>query len=94
MPTKLLHKLDSLFFSYCILNKNVANIFVGEMVASGHAKEALEILLESEAKKHLEPLVVGLKMVLGEDVKTAPEIREVAKDVVKRIEMKGLQRKA
>jgi tetratricopeptide (TPR) repeat protein len=72
--------------------EDAIELFV-EMAASGHPKEALEILLESEAKKHLEPLVVGLKMCLGEDVKTAPEIREVAKDVVKRIEMKGRQRK-
>jgi hypothetical protein len=33
-----------------------------------------------------EILVAGLKLYIGEDVKTAPEIREIAKDVVKRID--------
>jgi tetratricopeptide (TPR) repeat protein len=56
------------------------------LAASGQAKNALEMLVNSQAEKHLEPLVVGLKLYLGEDVKTAPEIKEVAKDVAKRIE--------
>jgi tetratricopeptide (TPR) repeat protein len=56
------------------------------LAASGQAKEALDLLLNSEAQKHLEPLVVGLKLYVGEEVKTAIEIREVAMDVVKRIE--------
>ena len=56
------------------------------LAASGQAKKALDLLLNSEAQKHLEPLVVGLKLYVGEEVKTAIEIREVAIDVVKRIE--------
>ena len=36
----------------------------------------------------MEPLIVGLQLYLGEDVKSAVEIVEVGKDVVKRIEKK------
>jgi DNA polymerase III delta prime subunit len=57
-----------------------------ELAAAGEGKEALTLLENSEAAQHLEPLAVGLKMYLGEEVKTAPEIKEVAKDIVKRIE--------
>ncbi|NJD92250.1 MAG: tetratricopeptide repeat protein [Geobacter sp.] len=57
-----------------------------ELAAAGQAKEGLELLENAEAARHLEPLVIGLKMYLGEEVKTAPEIKEVAKDLVKMIE--------
>jgi len=65
--------------------EDAIELFV-ELAASGHAKEALGLLAHTEAEKHLEPLVAGLKLFIGEDVKTAPEIREIAKDIVKRIE--------
>ena len=65
--------------------EDAIELFV-ELAASGHVKEALGLLVNSPAKKHLEPLEVGLKLFMGEDVKTATEIREVAKDIVKRIE--------
>lgn len=65
--------------------EDAIELFV-ELAVSGHAKEALGILVNSPVQKHLEPLVVGLKLHMGEDVKTATEILEVAKDVVKRIE--------
>lgn len=64
--------------------EDAIELFV-ELAASGQPKEALKLLLDSEASKHLEPIVVGIKMYIGEDVKTAPEIKEVAKDIVKRI---------
>lgn len=63
---------------------NAIELFVA-LAASGHAKEALSILVNSPAKKHLEPLVVGLKLYVGEDVNAAAEILEVAKDVVEKI---------
>jgi tetratricopeptide (TPR) repeat protein len=56
------------------------------LASKGLAKKASEILDKYESKKLLEPLVVGLKMYLGQDVRVAEEIKEVAKDVVKRIE--------
>ncbi|MDO9040811.1 MAG: tetratricopeptide repeat protein [Desulfocapsaceae bacterium] len=64
--------------------EDAIELFV-ELAASGYAKESLGMLVNSEVEKHLEPLIVGLRLYIGEDVKTAPEIREVAKDVVKRI---------
>ncbi len=61
------------------------NLFV-DFAARGYAKEALDVLKKSSSSKVLEPLVVGLRLYIGEDVKAAAEIMEVAKDVVKRIE--------
>lgn len=69
-------------------------LFVG-LAACGQTKEALDLLVNSPAGKHLEPLIVGLKLFLGEEGQTAMEILEVAKDVVKRIEQeKQLQEAA
>jgi len=59
---------------------------VVELAASGYGREVLDIVWESPSSKILEPLVVGLQLFVGEDVKAAAEIMEVAKDVVKRIE--------
>jgi len=59
---------------------------VVELAASGYSQETLDILRDSTSAKILEPLVVGLQLFVGEDVKAAAEIMEVAKDVVKRIE--------
>ena len=56
------------------------------LAAAGYTKEALDILVNSPAAKHLEPLVAGLRLFIGEKLTTAVEILEVAKDVVKRIE--------
>jgi len=60
-------------------------LFVG-IAAGGYGKEALEVLRGSASAEILEPLVVGLRMYVGEDVKAAAEIMEVGRDVVKRIE--------
>lgn len=67
--------------------EDAIELFV-QLAAGGYAKEALEILVNSPAEKHLEPLVVGLKLYSGEEVKTAVEIQEVANDLVKRIEQR------
>jgi len=56
------------------------------LAAGGYGREALNILKDSPSAEILEPLVVGLRMYVGEDVKAAAEIMEVGKDVVKRIE--------
>ena len=68
--------------------EDAIELFV-ELSASGQAKEALDILVNSPVQQHLEPLVVGLKLYIGEEVKTAAEILEVASDVVKRIEKRS-----
>jgi len=59
-----------------------------EFAADGYEKEVLEIVRDSASAEILEPLVVGLQLYIGEDVKVAAEIMEVGKDVVKRIEEK------
>jgi len=61
------------------------DLFV-ELAAKGVGKEAVKILEESASAEALEPLVVGLRMYLGDDVHVATEIMEIGKDVVKRIE--------
>ncbi|MBI5557082.1 MAG: AAA family ATPase [Deltaproteobacteria bacterium] len=65
--------------------EDAIELFTG-LAARGLAKEALELLVNSPAANHLEPLIAGLKLFLGEEVRTAMEILEVAKDVVKKIE--------
>jgi len=64
-----------------------------ELAAAGYAGEAVGLLANAAAARHLEPLVVGLRLFAGEDVKTAVEIREVAADVVKRIEARQAVRR-
>jgi tetratricopeptide (TPR) repeat protein len=63
------------------------NLFVG-IAAAGYAAEALDIVRNSPSAEILEPLVVGLRLYAGEDVKAAAEIMEVGKDVVKRIKQR------
>ena len=64
---------------------DAVDLFVG-LAACGQAKEAIRLLEDSPSADLLEPLIVGLRLYAGEDVKRAAEIIEVAKDVVKRIE--------
>ena len=56
-----------------------------ELAATGFAKEALELLTKSSSVTFLEPLAIGLKLYIKEDVKAAAEIMEIARDIVKRI---------
>ena len=53
--------------------------------AAGYARQALEVLTASPAADALEPLVVGLRIYLGESPLVAQEILEVGKDVAERI---------
>ncbi|MDR3557435.1 MAG: tetratricopeptide repeat protein [Syntrophobacteraceae bacterium] len=71
--------------------EHAITLFV-DLASSGYAKESIELIENSPAAGHLEPLVMGLKLYNGEDVKTAVEILEVAKDVVKRIENRKKER--
>ena len=61
------------------------DMFVG-IAAGGFGREALEVLQASPSEEILEPLIVGLQMYIGDEVKAAVEIMEVGKDVAKRIE--------
>jgi tetratricopeptide (TPR) repeat protein len=65
---------------------NFVTNLVTTLAVMGYARKVLDILKESSWAQTLEPVVVALRLILGEDVKAAAEIMEVAKDVVKRIE--------
>ncbi len=67
-------------------NIEIATDWFVVIVARGYGRELLAILRESAWAEALEPVVVALRLMQGEDVKAAAEIMEVAKDVVKRIE--------
>ncbi len=56
------------------------------LAAAGYAEKAVEIIEKSPSAELLEPLVVGLRLYAGEDVRVATEILEVGRDVVERIE--------
>lgn len=64
------------------------------MAGVGYAREALDILVGSPSEELLEPLVVGLRLHLGEKVNVNVMVYEVGADVLKRIkdwqtELKG-----
>ncbi|MHC4175901.1 MAG: tetratricopeptide repeat protein, partial [Planctomycetota bacterium] len=63
------------------------DLFV-ELAARGEAPRALQVLLDSPSRDQLEPLVVGIRIFLGEDVKVAAEIKEIGLDVARRIEQR------
>jgi hypothetical protein len=63
----------------------VITLFV-DLAAHGLAEETLRILSGSPAAIHLEPLMVGLRLYLGQEVQSAAEILDVARDVVGKIE--------
>ena len=75
-------------------NIELATELIVGFAVMGYAQEALGILKESLWAETLEPVVVALRLILGEDVKAAAEIMEVAKDVVKRIEKQREEMKA
>jgi tetratricopeptide (TPR) repeat protein len=62
-----------------------ATEFLMRAAAAGHARAALEKLTESAGAPALEPLVVGLRIYLGETPQVAKEIFEIGQDVAKRI---------
>ena len=59
-----------------------------DLAARGHGKEAVEVLCDSPSADVLEPLVVGLRLFIGEEVSAAAEILEVGKDVAKKVEQR------
>lgn len=54
-----------------------------EFVACGQAKTTIPILRDSDCAVILEPILVALRMSVGEEVAVAPEIEQVALDVLK-----------
>ena len=59
--------------------------FLIQAAAAGSAREALELLATSKGAGVLEPLVVGLRIYLGETPQVAKEIVEIGQDVAERI---------
>ncbi len=57
-----------------------------EFAAAGGTREALEAIEQSPSADLLEPLIVGLKLDLGEEVLAPAEILEIARDVKERID--------
>ena len=53
------------------------------LAATGQGDEVLKIIDASPRAEILESLIVGLRLFLGQDVRVAPEILEVGKDVAK-----------
>jgi Flp pilus assembly protein TadD/DNA polymerase III delta prime subunit len=67
-------------------NVNVVSFWFALIAATGYGRELLDILRESAWAEALEPVIVALRLMQGEDVKAAAEVMEVAKDVVKQVE--------
>jgi tetratricopeptide (TPR) repeat protein len=57
-----------------------------DVAALGHAAEALAVLRSSPAPSLLEPLLVALQMMTGEEHNAPQEVVEVASDIVKQVE--------
>ncbi len=66
---------------------DIIAFFIDAAVA-GYAKDGLTILRNSACAPYMEPLIVALQMLLGEDYNAPLEVVEVAKDVLKKIEEK------
>jgi hypothetical protein len=68
--------------------------FFTDAAAAGFAKEGLKVLQNSPCAPYVEPLIVGLQMMTGEEYNAPLEVVETAKDVVKRIgeKKKGIYR--
>ena len=62
--------------------EDMVNIFA-ELAAAGYASDASRILAGSESAIVLEPIGIALKMYIGEKVTVAPEIEQIAGDVLK-----------
>ena len=69
------------------LEKRIGQVidFFINAAASDYAEKSLRVLEQHLDKPALEPLITGLKIFLGEKVRTAQEIMEVGEDVAKRI---------
>ena len=91
--TATLEKIEQLLgsnpTSIATAYSNIVNVYQAvavELAATGQPQEALRMIENSEVEKYLEPLVEGLRLYIGEDIRVAHEIYEVARDVKARIE--------
>ena len=67
--------------------------FLIQAAANGYAREGLDLLQSSKGAVALEPLLVGLRIYLGETPQVAKEILEIGKDVAERIRHVSLSNK-
>ena len=67
--------------------------FLIQAAAAGYAREGLDLLQNSKGATALEPLLVGLRIYLGETPQVAKEILEIGKDVAERIRHVSLSNK-
>lgn len=65
--------------------EDTIDLFAG-LTAAGGGKQALDMLINSTLAAKVEPLIVGIKLYLGEELQVATEILEIAKDVRGRIQ--------
>jgi tetratricopeptide (TPR) repeat protein len=63
---------------------DVVQFFVNNAVA-GFAKEGLDILKKSPSAGFIEPLIIALQIMVGEEYNAPQEVVEVARDVLKKI---------
>ena len=67
--------------------------FLIQAAAAGYAREGLDLLQNSKGAAAVEPLLVGLRIYLGETPQVAKEILEIGKDVAERIRHVSLSSK-
>lgn len=68
------------------INIELATCLMAALYSAGVGREALALAQDSPRAANLEPLIVALQMLLGDEIKAAVEIVEVAKDVAEKIE--------
>jgi hypothetical protein len=68
----------------------IIDLFINA-AAAGYPEEALNVLRRTSWVSHLEPLITGIRILLGEEPTIAQEILEVGRDVAKRIEARRRQ---
>lgn len=57
-----------------------------DLAAAGFVRETINIINESPSSLLLEPLLAGLRIYNGEEINVPAEVREVAADILKKIE--------
>jgi tetratricopeptide (TPR) repeat protein len=69
---------------------NIENMVIlfKELVEAGCSAEAYHSLCNSQSAVALEPIAIALQKYMGKDVHVAPEIDDVANDVLKRFQIK------
>ncbi len=62
--------------------------FFTSAAAEGFANKSLQILIDSQCAPYVEPLIVALKMINGDEYNAPQEVIEVAMDIIKEIDGK------